>query len=497
MQDNLQPSPLARFFRQFDRVFCISLPGSIDRRNYITDYFKKIGVSDYEFFDATDKSEEIVSDYYSKGLVATWPPCFRCGKLTCGRDDCNNILIPPQVTTFITYLRLWKYIVNSDIGTALIVEDDVRFTDYAPHAVEAMVKGDVLAQAGFVAENPVLLRFGWALSGEHKATGNIALQSGVVRMSNPCHAITRSLARRLLDNFSRVDHTVDVYQHQQVGSEVANYTVFPPLAFELSCSVGALESLIHPKPVRVGYLQRHNPDNKEQIASAVQSLQRHVSHILFRPLLVIGHPRCGSGYMSKLLQTAGLDVGHERMGKHGISSWMFAVTDDRVPFAADTYSGSRRLSHFQYIVHHVRDPRNAVPSIMRDNMRSEKSFRFRRRHIKQAFGVDLEEYSSETERAVLSYIYWNRIVERNAVDIVVRVEDEEDKLLKYLGEKKIISAGTEWAGKPGKDINSNKPYQGIIYDKPCISNDDWLAVSPDILEMLNRQCVEYGYQEIK
>lgn len=42
-------------------------------------------------------------------------------------------------------------------------------------------------------------------------------------------------------------------------------------------------------------------------------------------ILIIAPPRSGTGYAAKCLQDIGLDVGHERLGANGISSWLWAV----------------------------------------------------------------------------------------------------------------------------------------------------------------------------
>jgi hypothetical protein len=47
--------------------------------------------------------------------------------------------------------------------------------------------------------------------------------------------------------------------------------------------------------------------------------------------IIVGCCRSGTGYMSALFTACGYDVGHERLGKHGISSWCWAVTDTTTP----------------------------------------------------------------------------------------------------------------------------------------------------------------------
>lgn len=302
---------IKQFCEQFDRVYCISLPRSTDRRDYITRYFCDIGIDRYEFFDATDQADEIVSRYYNDGLVKTEPPCFRCGKLSCGRNDCNNLLIPPQVATFISYLRLWRKIVDDGVGRALIVEDDVKFADYADETASATVKARILNAIDFAPNRPVILRLGWALSEEHRPAAMPVAEKGQVRMSNPCHAITRAFAELLLQRFERINTTVDIYQHEIVGNSVDNYTLQPPLSYELSWSVGAVESLIHPKEIRVSYLREHHARDVAAIESAAQKVRMHRAHTTFAQenrlsnemLLIGGCPRSGTTILQYILNT--------------------------------------------------------------------------------------------------------------------------------------------------------------------------------------------------
>ncbi|MEO0405915.1 MAG: glycosyltransferase family 25 protein [Cyanobacteria bacterium P01_A01_bin.135] len=494
-----QRSDIAALCQQFDRVYCVSLSRSRDRRQYIQGYFSELGVDDYQFWDATDKTDPLVAQYYEAGLVQQYPPCFRCGQYTCGDDNCNNVLIPPQVATFITYLRLWREIVASGVGRALVVEDDVKFAPYANQTARQLVEGDQLNAIDFVADVPGLLRFGWALCKEHQPVDSPGFQADVVRYSNPCHALTRAMAELLLQEFDKITTTVDVYQHKIIAAKTKTYTLMPPLAYELSWSVGEFASLIHPKQIRIDYLQEHQPQATTAIQQAQHSFDGHHAHILYRALLVIGHPRCGSGYMSALLKAFGLDVGHEKMGQAGISSWMFAVEDDQLPYGQGKHSASTKHKYFRYRIHHVRDPRVAIPSIMRDSQHAPPSYGFRQKHIQLNFDVDLDACASDLEKAVLSYVYWNRLASRDA-ELTVRIEDGEAGLLAFLKETTLMDVAadlTQFDALPAKTINANKPYQGKRYDKPQLTRADWRTVPPPSLALLNAQCARYGYDPIQ
>ncbi|MGB3614086.1 MAG: glycosyltransferase family 25 protein [Elainellaceae cyanobacterium] len=500
MSEAKQASALSGLFQQFDRVYCINLPRSLERRRYIETYFAELGVTHYSFWDATDKTDAVVEDYYQNGLVQTYPPCFRCGEYSCGDDTCNNVLIAPQVATFITYLKLWQEIVRANVGRILVVEDDVKFAPYAEQTSNQLITSDALNTLEFQADNPALLRLGWALCSEHQASDNFEFKPNMVRYSNPCHAITRAMAELLLNSFETITTTVDIYQHQIVAASAKNYTLMPPLAYELSWSLGEFDSLIHPKPIRISYLQEHQPDASEKIQQAQRSLNEHSAHVLYRPLLILGHPRCGSGYSSKLLSSFGLDIGHEKMGKDGISSWMFAADDAHLPYAQDEHAASTHNKYFKYTVHHVRDPRTAIPSIMRDIQHAPIAYRFRQRHIQLAYGVDLDTYSSELEKAVASYIHWNQMISDRGTDLVLRVEDGEAALLTFLQTEQLVDKDVRLQDiqqRPSKDASSNKLYQGRQHKKPTLLRSNWQSIDPGLLAHLNEHCARYGYDEIK
>ena len=484
------------FAQYFDGIFCLSLPSSTDRRQHIERHFRELGIEGYEFFDATGSDDPAVAAMYESGKVARYPPCFRCGALACGRDDCNNVLIPAQVATFVSFMNLWRHILEARVETALIVEDDVVFVDYAPRIAEMIVEHRLLDQVGIRREEPLLLRLGWAAGPDHRTTGRVDFKPNHIKMSDPCHALNRAMAAKLLDSFEKVDTTVDIFIHQRVGSTVANFTLFPPLAAELSWSFGAVDSLIHPKSVRVAYLKKHHPERVQEIEATIQALRTHVKHVAYRPLLAIGHPRCGSGYMGQLLKAYGLDVGHERMGKDGISSWMFAVEEEENPFALNSLAATRKNKHFGHVIHFVRDPRTAIPSILRENRNSQISYAFRRRHILKTYKIDLDDAGSEVEKALLSYIYWNRIIEEQKTDIMVRVEDAEDTTLRFLKAIDIVAKDRSIDSLPPKDVNRQKLYQGKLPERPDLSDEDWQSVSNLHKSEINEMCQRFGYPDL-
>jgi hypothetical protein len=93
-------------------------------------------------------------------------------------------------------------------------------------------------------------------------------------MSNPCHAITSAYATALLEQFETVNHTADVFQHQLAPvSADHSFTILPPVAYELSWSVGSFDSLIHPKGIRSEYLESQGM--RDEALEHQQKLKNH------------------------------------------------------------------------------------------------------------------------------------------------------------------------------------------------------------------------------
>ena len=476
----------------FDNIICISLPSSRDRREHIRQHFEELGIQRYSMFDAIAADDLIVEDYYWQERVKRYPDCFRCHKLECDKDDCNNVLIPSQVATWISHQAVWELIRDQGWKNALIVEDDILFNDHAPLVLQQLVATDEFTQ-DFQSDRPCLLRLGWKLRDDHQYHGTVELSKTFIRMSNPCYAINRAMAIALIDQVKKVDTTVDVYVHRQVAPQYHNYTVIPPFAHEHSASTGVMASLIHPKKQHVDYLVQQQAD-KAAIRAAKQSMEQHVKHAIIRDVLCVGHPRCGSGYMSRLLGTFELEVGHERMEAQGISSWMFAVDDAWYPYGRDKYARSRRYTHFRHIIHHVRSPFDAIPSLIVENQYSEKSFAFRQKHIQRYFGLDLATLSP-IDAAVASFIYWSRIIELMKPNLTIRIEDDQKKLFRFLKRKKLVDEARNFAEiePPPKTINTRKPYKGQIIEKPVLSDDDWNSISNSFKSELRFFCRKYGY----
>ncbi|WP_139788484.1 glycosyltransferase family 25 protein, partial [Halomonas sp. BC1] len=210
---------LRDFFAKFDVVLCISLVESTERRLHMQALAERYDISNFQFIDAISADSEACRIAYTQGRVVTFPPCFRCGNLSCGKDDCNNTLIPPQVATFLSYEKVWHWLAQSKHQNALIIEDDLAIADKAQERAGQIISQNLLEKTPILSnERAFLLRFGWALCAEHKANSSVTFLPAE-KMSNPCHAINKKMAEHLLGNSDKITTTVDIFQHRQACNE--------------------------------------------------------------------------------------------------------------------------------------------------------------------------------------------------------------------------------------------------------------------------------------
>jgi GR25 family glycosyltransferase involved in LPS biosynthesis len=488
-----------KVFGIIDNVYCISLPESIERRKHIEKEFEMFGIKDFCFWDAIGKDHVKVKEAFSENFVVQFPPCFRCGKRICNCE--NNILTGSQVANFLTYKSVWEDIVKKNYQFCLIIEDDVKFTDYATQVAEQIFKPDFLRKYSIIPQSASLLRLGWAKSQDHKQKKSIQLLPNKLKMSNPCHLITRGMAEKLLSSMDKIYTTSDIYIHKDIGLSVNNYTLFPPLAYELSWSTGEFRSLIHPKQKHIQYLKTKKV-SEDLIEKETKIVESNIQKKIIRKLLIVGHPRCGSGYMAKLFQSYGFDIGHELTGKDGISSWMFAVYDTNNPYAFDQYARSRFYWKFDFVIHHVRNPLQAIPSIIVENKNSSLSFQFRRKHIKAQTGIDINSFETEISKAVVSFLKWNEIIDSSNPSLTVKIENCEKDIYNFCIQNKLFNNKLKFLilsklnARPERNVNSGKRYLNQVVSKPLVDKIDWNQVELSLKKQLNNFCQKYNYSQI-
>lgn len=143
--------------------------------------------------------------------------------------------------------------------------------------------------------------------------------------------------------------------------------------------------------------------------------------------LILGHPRCGTGYMAKLFQAWGFDVGHEKMGEDGISCWAWATNDPAPPWSPGQRSKliSEQVEKGKTIhtICAFRHPLDAIQSIaFADPDEASRSFR-------SHYTVQFQELGP-LSAAAMSYLGWYNLILAQCPEQVVKVE-EADKWIEF------------------------------------------------------------------
>lgn len=213
--------------------------------------------------------------------------------------------------------------------------------------------------------------------------------------------------------------------------------------------------------------------------------------------LILGHPRCGSRYVTEVFRRLGWAVGHENLGPNGICSWILA-TDDLTPPFEGSYVSERC---YRATLAYVRNPIHAIPSIMLENAgiaggHGTQSFAFRRFHIFRHLGIDIAARQDPVERAVESYLCWMKMVNMRKPMLYMRVEHLIDDMARYSG--MLASIGLEldeskldFARLVPQDVNSSIEMHG--WNKPQIELPRMREISNELRNGLNDFSDKHGY----
>ena len=124
--------------------------------------------------------------------------------------------------------------------------------------------------------------------------------------------------------------------------------------------------------------------------------------------MLVGTGRSGTQHFATVCQGLGIDVGHEALGKHGISSWCL-VSD--LPYAP--YGPARQdLVESEFIVaHQLRHPVKTIPSLMTMN---KSSWAFIREDAADRVSMQWWDKAPLRVRAMWHWLDWNQRAEHMA-----------------------------------------------------------------------------------
>ena len=463
-----------------NKIYIINLKSCTDRKEHIIQELHSVNINDYEIFEAIDKDSDQVKNIMNTDYIRKFPPCFRCNKNKCNCS--NNILIKQQIGNWFSFINVMKDIIQNDYKDLIMIcEDDIKFTDNGIDILTKMITNENLENYKIDFQKPILIRVGSGFNLDHTLNHEPKLVKKIV-MSNPCFIINTKFAHSFINNLNEINTTSDVYIHDKILSKdksIQSYTVLPQPIYELSTGkFKKFKSEIHPKGFDV-------QDKLKQ--------QNHFMRIEYRKFLCIGHPLCGTKNISEYLKQMGYNVGHENMNEDGVSSWMLCVEDDKYPWG-DVKDKFRY--YFENIIQVVRNPFDAIPSIILENKYSPNnaSYIFRKKHIKYLLDIDLPDINidididviTEIEIAIKTFIYWYKICEKLNPRTICKIE-EISNLQKFNTNNITINICKK---------NSDKKYCGKNYNKPLITNDMYEKIDNNLKKELEQFCKKYNYKNI-
>lgn len=195
--------------------------------------------------------------------------------------------------------------------------------------------------------------------------------------------------------------------------------------------------------------------------------------------LILGHPRSGTGYMAQLFTALGYDVGHEKVGRSGISSWMFAVHADQLPY---TFDGQTRGDiQPRYVLQVVRNPLDVIAS-MAHTVTEQPAWEFIQRYT-LVHGTAPPEI-----RAVQSVIAWNRLIQGHFPrPTIVKVENAATTVHDFLTRAGYKPPALRDVALPPANYNT-RPHPRLAREQLRQSLPRELACE------LDYHCQQYGYQ---
>ena len=195
-------------------------------------------------------------------------------------------------------------------------------------------------------------------------------------------------------------------------------------------------------------------------------------------VLGVGHPRTGTGYTSKLLESFGLSIGHERLKDDGIVAWQMTMPLDKfgnkLPWVHPSMDYSKL--NFDVIIYNTRNPKNSIPSIVFTETTSL---------VHRSKFIDFSDAQNDIEKAIISIVGFDKQIKNQyPKHIQYRVEDGQKKVYDFLSEKYELKSDYIL---PSSNYNSRKSRIGTI---------NYEIVRPKYQDMINRFCIEYGYDKL-
>lgn len=193
-------------------------------------------------------------------------------------------------------------------------------------------------------------------------------------------------------------------------------------------------------------------------------------------ILVVGHPRTGTGYTAKLLKSWGLDIGHEKMGENGISAWQLAVQHEKNPVYLNV---NYEQFDWSSVIYCVRDPKFSIPSIVYTENNKKESLEYRQKY--GSFPI----HTNPIINAIRSIVAWDKLIKKIKVDCTYRIEDQDQLLFKFISSKENLKYSDVFVNKK-QNQRKHPDWDQMI--------NEYGTVADRHIKMLDDFCKQYGYK---
>lgn len=227
----------------------------------------------------------------------------------------------------------------------------------------------------------------------------------------------------------------------------------------------------------VAWTWYHAPDDQRE--GILQSYVKYMEKSLMAEkkqkikILGLGHPRTGTGFTSSILNSWGLEVGHEKLERDGVVAWQLAVENGPWLYMPDFPNVESEI-----LIYNVRDPRTSIPSIAFTENTNSISLNYR-----LANGV--MESPNRVEHAIHSILQWDMLITLRNPDFTFRIEDQSQDLFAFLQGK---GFEIQWV-ESNQKVNARE--HGRTIDKDL--QTEFEKVRPSLRAKINDYCVRYGY----
>jgi hypothetical protein len=189
-------------------------------------------------------------------------------------------------------------------------------------------------------------------------------------------------------------------------------------------------------------------------------------------LIIIGCGRSGTTFTSKKLKSLEIYIGHERLNKHGISSWYLVSDQTKIPIGPN-FKQIEKLGFS--IVHQVRNPLSAISSMQAS---SWISFKF----LSNEIPIDFEN-DSKILKAMKYWYYWNLKAEAKAI-----LSYQIEKFNQNLDELLKLGKFTHIKDKSYTDTKTN------TRNHIDLSWDDLYKEDEMLTNNIKNLAIKYGYK---